>query len=369
MANTEHARVLSGTYSSGVFPAHSVLSTLAVFYDEVWLPYPYGFDWNGVKFWSERYDLEAAAKLRRHSRFESELSPGIEDPPVLIKGELLGWGDTRDPSSELMVARHNWKRLQDEYDLLFEHGIIRTLPPPISSAEEVPEGFRQALVQRLGYPTKQKYIVAEDVISGHVALAIHALYSHKPSPELFISASRLYPRHRLDQINDTTTINLAGMVAESLFSFLVPRLGDLHPEEILEVREYLKDTKQGFTYYIFEQLDAVEDRLTSGDFSDIREAAEKTVERNILPKYTEMRRQLEAKQTGFWSNVLAAGAKFLQIDATPWTPKFYGQIIELFFGPLARTAEAEAEALSNANQAFQYLAKLETTLLETTAWR
>jgi hypothetical protein len=130
---------------------------------------------------------------------------------------------------------------------------------------------------------------------------------------------------------------------------------------VLEIRETLRDTKEGFTYYIFKAVDEVEDRLTSSDSLDVEEAALKTVQRNLLYEYAEMRRQLEGKRVGLWSNVLAAGSTFLQIDASPWTPKFYGQIIETFFNVIGKTAEAEATSRSNASQAFQYLAQLEST--------
>jgi hypothetical protein len=69
-----------------------------------------------------------------------------------------------------------------------------------------------------------------------------------------------------------------------------------------------------------------------------------------------MRRQLKSKKIGFWANVLAAGAKSLEIDAAPWTPKFYGDLFERFFGSIDEIGKAKAEAQSNASQAFQYLA-------------
>lgn len=136
----------------------------------------------------------------------------------------------------------------------------------------------------------------------------------------------------------------------------MPQLSALSPEQILEVREVLKDTKEGFTLRIYEAVEEVEQRLKSGDPSEVV-AAQKTVERNLLPWYFEMRRQFESQRTGFWSRALAFGGKLLQIDASPSTPKFWGQIIEAFSGGMSETAKAEAR--SNAGQAFQYLAKVE----------
>src|SRR6266852_2575047 len=49
---TGDPRKLSVTYLSGIYVRDpTVLSTLAVFYDEIWLPHPYGgFDKQGIKF-------------------------------------------------------------------------------------------------------------------------------------------------------------------------------------------------------------------------------------------------------------------------------------------------------------------------------
>ena len=92
--------------------------------------------------------------------------------------------------------------------------------------------------------------------------------------------------------------------------------------------------------------------------------ARKTVERKLGPRYDEMRRQLKSKKIGFWANVLAAGAKFFEIDAAPWTPKFYGDLFERFFGSIDEVGKAKAEAQSNASQAFQYLARLESHVMK-----
>jgi hypothetical protein len=61
---------------------------------------------------------------------------------------------------------------------------------------------------------------------------------------------------------------------------------------------------------------------------------------------------------------LAAGAKFFEIDAAPWTPKFYGDLFERFFGSIDEVGKAKAEAQSNASQAFQYLARLESHVMK-----
>lgn len=323
-ADTVDARKLSATYSSGLFHdalvSPDVLSTLAVFYDEVCFPYPYGLDPQGVVFWRwEDHEL------------------GLQYPP----------GSKAFPTAQEMYAAK-----ENEWKLLFEQGIFKKLPPPILDPQDLPEDFTKDLMRRLGYPEDQSTWRSSDILSGKFALALHAMYTQKPSPELFVSNP-----------SDTSTTRLAGFLVQSVFRCVVPHLSSLKAEQILEVRELLKDTKEGFTYFIFEMADDVEGRIRSGDLTEV-EAAKRSVERKLLPQYAEMRRQLEAKHTGFWANVLATGASILQIDATPWTPKFYGQVLEAFFGPIGKTAEAEEQARSNANQAFQYVTKLAESLPE-----
>src|SRR5207249_1171416 len=114
-------------------------------------------------------------------------------------------------------------------------------------------------------------------------LLSHIFCPHKPSPELFIS----------DQ-TDTRTSHLAFVLVQLLFQYQVPQIGTPNVEQILEVRDYLKDTKEGFTYYIHEMTDDVEQRLKGGNLYEI-EAARKTFERKILPQYEEFRRQLAAR--------------------------------------------------------------------------
>lgn len=56
--------------------------------------------------------------------------------------------------------------------------------------------------------------------------------------------------------------------------------------------------------------------------------------------------------------MLAAGGKFFQIDAAPWTPKFWGGIVEMLFGSIAKGSEVEVTLKTNPGQALQYLATL-----------
>src|SRR5262249_443487 len=135
-------------------------------------------------------------------------------------------------------------------------------------------------------------------------------------------------------------------------------LGRLRPDEILEVRDRLRDLKEGFADYVATQLDDVQQRLKSGD-PDLLTAAGETVEGRLVPWYHEMKRQVGDQRTGFWAKNAAMSGKFLQIDAAPWTPKFYGGVLEMFGAKIGEAAKFESESRSNASCAFQFLSRLE----------
>jgi hypothetical protein len=317
-------RTLSVTYSSGIYIRKpEVLSTMAVFYDQVWLPYPYGFEKEGIWFRRDTF-----SGLQSHRQFRDDI--------------------------------YSWTA---EWGPLYDQGILRTLPPPIppgdifSAGKEVVANREGALNQIYGKLIDQyegihvPYSVGVTEEIENLSLALHAAYAHKVGPELFISDPTA-----------TASARLAGFLVRSLFEYRFPELQGLTAEQIVEVRDYIKDTKEGFVDYIFQTVDDVEARLKSGDKSE-EGAARKTVERKLVPWYDELCRQLKSKKAGFWANVLAAGAKFLKIDATPWTPKFYGDLFEIF-GSMDEVTKAKAEAQSNASQAFQYLARMESNIMK-----
>jgi hypothetical protein len=77
-----------------------------------------------------------------------------------------------------------------------------------------------------------------------------------------------------------------------------------------------------------------------------------------MPSFHEYQRKLLAQESGFWSKVGIRIAKMLQIDAAPWTPKFYGALLERLFGNVVDASEIERDQLSNKSQAFQYMGSL-----------
>ncbi len=335
---------LSVTYSSGVI-CHdpNILTTLAVFYDKIWFPYPLG--------------------LNRKKELNLSAPEGYYN--------------------DLSIVEDKYEQWITQWELLFQEGILCILPKP--NELKAGHGFQSEMLDQLcqkdSVKRKIKVFHDFDVLSGRLAMTAHALYSPKPSPELFLKIPGLYlwlldledpfeskKSHGVDshiqaKSTNTSTSELANILASSLFEYYFPKLQSLNAEQVMEVRNYLSNTKQGFIDYLLEMTDDVESRLISGTNS-IDYAAKKTMERKFIPHYNEFRRQLEAKDIGFWSKVLEGGGKFLKIDAAFWAPKFYGEIIQILCEIFGKGAEAHLKNLSNKNQAFSYLGKLDSDIIQ-----
>jgi hypothetical protein len=322
---------LSITYSSGLIPPPELMSTLAVFYDEIWLPCPYEL---GVKSGKGLIDPFFDSKLTT-SRFTTYAS---SNELFNINGLI----------SESTISPYKYTQWKSTINGLCDEGIICTLPPLARKQVE----FNKT-VSKLRENPQTDVIYRENrhmisIVYEEYVLVLHNFFTDKPAPEIFISNS-----------SDANTSRLAGFLVNFLFQYQVPQLQILNAEQILEVREYLKDTKEGFRYYINEMTDDVERRIQEHNLSDL-EASQKTFERKIQPQYEEFRRKLAAKKTGFWSKIAVAGGKFLQVNAAPWTPAFWGAVLEMFGVSLDEFSKSEQENfLSNKSQAFNYIATLE----------
>jgi hypothetical protein len=323
------ARQLSCVYSSHVYVDGADLATLAVFFDEIWLPYPYEVDPDGLGL------------------------PGFKDAGIEGIGTYM-----------LAGVQKEFREWKQTVKPLFDEGVLRTLPPPIRTADECPSDYLDVLHTKVARQSLPRGKVSMwDMALGKPAMAIFAAYSSKPAPELFLQPSwRKRSPTKSRSAPDTRTVHLASHLAISLFNYQVPQLQSLTADQILEVRNFLRNEKEGFVAHVFTLTDEMEKSAGAGvQWEEV--AALKIVERKLIPQYIEFRRRLESKKTGFWANVLGAGAKFMQIDASPWTPKFYWGLFEAFTHSIDGRAKLEEESRSNAAQTFQYLAKLESTLL------
>ena len=180
----DDSKKLSITYSSGLIPPPELMSTLTVFYDEIWLPNPYDIDVFPIVSIGITLDDKGFGELQ-HQYFE----------------ECIQWST------------------------FLEQDILRILPPL---------NLANTDVQRFIQYCKKKSKLNPRTNTAIIPILVCHTQAYKPSPELFTSVP-----------SDTRTSRLAGFITQSIFEYMVPRLNELSGEQILEVRDYPKDTKEG----------------------------------------------------------------------------------------------------------------------------
>jgi hypothetical protein len=322
----------------------SELATLSVFYDKVLLPYttaatsdlfagprlinikmPRGFDQKGeqeffddVGYWSRvYYDLLSEGVIER-----------LPAPP---------WGD-KPPLDKLVTIN-----LAEKIKLLTKDPKRTAQRYLAMSDKPFGEGETQENLE--------KGVLREDIIKQD--LALHFLRPDLELPQVFINDGPKPSREFLKAIE-----------ARAVFDYLLPALGYLKAEEILEVRHKVKDLREGFSMHLQKLSKGIDDRLKGGEsFEELESWAKSIIEVELIPDYREFRRQLTAERTSMGNKVLDAAAKIFQIEAAPWTLKFYAELLKAI-GVTILTASAERkEMLSNRSQAYYFMRLVEESEL------
>ncbi len=260
-------------------------------------------------------------------------------------------------SKEYVEDVNRWTR---KHRVLFQEGVLERVPPPnkdivhpgslldIEPSEKlalftkVPFKLHAETYDYINKAKKTEIFVKQD-------LALHLLRTDLKFPQVFISNEKRPPRELM-----------VALEAKAVFSYLIPALGKLTSEQILEVRHKVKDTREGFSMHLQKLSKGLEEKIKGEEASsDIEAWAKSLIETELIPDYREFRRQLAAEKSGFWNKVLDASAKIFEIDAAPWTPKFYGQLLKAL-GLTALTFSSERkEGLTNKSQAFQFMSLVE----------
>lgn len=322
----------------------SELATLSVFYDKVFLPYttpatsdllagprvfsvklPRGFDAKGeqeffddVGYWSRVY----------YPLIQEEVIERLPPPP---------WGD-KPPLEKLSTIN-----LSERIKLLTQDS-TRTAQRSLAISNKP---FGQEEVQ----DDFEKGVMKEDLIKQD--LALHFLRPDLDLPQIFINDGANPSREFLKAIE-----------ARATFDYLLPALGRLNADEILEVRRKVKDLREGFSMHLQELSKGIEDRLKGGESLDeIEPWARSIIETQVIPDYRQFRRQLAAERSGFWNKVLDSTAKVFQIEAAPWTPKFYGEFLKAIGVAILTTTAERKEKLSNRSQAYHFMRLVENSEL------
>ena len=106
----------------------------------------------------------------------------------------------------------------------------------------------------------------------------------------------------------------------------------------------------------------LEEKIESeDDLKSMKDKAKRVIETKLIPDYREFRRQLESNKAGFWQNILLKSEKFFEIDAVPWTPKFYGEFFKAFGLTALNSMSANKEQLSNKHQALLLIKSIDIT--------
>jgi hypothetical protein len=153
---------------------------------------------------------------------------------------------------------------------------------------------------------------------------------------------------------------LVALEAEAVFKYLLPKIHIYHPTQILELRQKIADTREGFIMHLWKLSKGLEERAKEGtSIQEISSFAKSLIETELIPDYKEFHRQLAATKAGRWEKVLDAAGKVVEIDAAPWTPKFYGLLLKALGLSIITTAAEQKEQFSNQYQAFKFMSDVE----------
>ena len=311
----------------------SVLATLAVFYDRINLP------------GCTEQSRSEYVHLKRASRKTDSLE-------VVVVATTLKYDHPREGR---IMSGEDVTRWEEQTAPLWDENVLVRLKPPSSSFSgfdflglENPELF-SLLIRSPHVLTstegREDFFIRQDLLQ-------HFLRADIELPSIFLTRNT----------KDTRRIMMS-LQAQHVFAYLVPALSGLEPEEILAVRDKVKDNREGFLMHLQKLSKEVEARIREGvHIREISEHARSVVETDLIPDYVEFRRQLEAEKAGFWARVLDKASKVMEINAPPWTPKFYGDLIGAIGLTGMEADSASKSKLSNRVQAFHFISKIERNM-------
>jgi hypothetical protein len=295
--------------SNLTIPDRGLLAALCLIHDQVLLPHP--------------YELDSAAK-------------------PLMRGSMSYMDD-------LEISQRYYANWISAHRELFDAMAMAVLPPPLDVGD-APGDLDQQLLDKLG--RKVPKFGREDVLSGRLAIAMHALFARTPDLDFVLARP-----------GDTSTSHLQTILARETLVRRVPHLPELVPEQIVELREITAPFKEGFHAYLSSLVDDVESRLGSTG-GDEQEAASRTFARKIDHELKEHARQELPKKVEWWAKVaqrITGGvARVIGIVTTPWSASNYPELAGDAAGLIELGASGAVERASNPNQAFQFLGRIET---------
>ncbi len=232
------------------------------------------------------------------------------------------------------------------------------------------EPLFQTVLARLGAPKHNFELSDADLAATHAYLSPNIRFGNQYSYFAARVIHLLRDDHRCPQLYRASRVSAnrelyKSIMAKEAFSIRLPALADLQPDEILQVREKVAATREGFAMHLQKLSREVEERCSAGDdLEAIRAHAKAMIETDLIPDYVEFRRQLAAERLGFWSKVLDSGRNALRIGA----PIGIVNILSSTFGALLVTGALAAERRkleqSNVRLAYRFLEGAESAVAD-----
>lgn len=320
-------------YSSGlIIPDPITVATLTIFYDSIALP-----------------------SLHSDEYIEFERPRGSEKMWKLRAFELSGLGYLGNDGLTY-VANNEFKQWDQRFhELFFAGALLRLARPSLTASYE--SLFEEGMEVSNLCPdvvTTQNLVEAEndakEFLYIHHAQLDHLLRMDTFSPSVFVPSARRSTREIVKAFQ-----------AEEVFRVLLPAVrGDLPPQEILRLREQVRDTRERFAMHLqLLSADVLKALAANAPLSEIARAASDIVQTKLIPDYAEFRRQIAAREAKFFGSLLDPLGKILAIDAAPWTPKFWGGFLSALGSAFGIGITEDIDKLSNKQQTFQFMRVLD----------
>jgi hypothetical protein len=325
-------------YSSDLIIRDSTeLATLCVFFDKVLLP----------------YTTESTSRKFTGPRIVgAELPRGLnEDFAKLYIDDVNYWWQRNKVLFEEQVIERlpQWQHIPSE-DFLFKIGHSERIEALTKASVRVARIQMTMSNEPFGEETPEEDLkrgVMQEILIKQ-DLLLHVLRPDLKLPQLLVSDAKRLPREYLKAIEAKVT-----------FSYLLPTLSSLTPDEILEVRKKVKDNREGFSMLLQDLSKDIDNRLKGGESAEeILSFAESVIDTKLMPFYYEFKRQLTAEKTASGKKVLDFLGKVSGIDVGPSTPKFWIELLKAL-GLVIPSASEQKERLSNKTQAFQFMRAIE----------
>ncbi|HRH48884.1 MAG TPA: hypothetical protein PLP23_09030 [Panacibacter sp.] len=299
------------------------LSTLSIFYDKIILPYS---DAHG--------DLTEIRKNRKglHEVISMDMTSKIDfNGQTILTYEIIP----------------KWEK---ENGLLFNEGVLERLPKKDKLDVRYDQNVSDIAFLLLKTPSVFGFTEDPNTFMVRTSVIEHLFRQDLNLPGIFTVRQGHSKREVYKAIE-----------ALHVFKYLLPQVSALNPEDILKIRERVKDTREGFAMHLQKLSADVEAGLNAdAKYEEISSEALKIIETSLIPDYREFVRQLRPERVGFGGRILDAAGKILEIDAAPWTPKFWGQTLQALGTTIGLLADNEKDLRTNEKEAFRFMHLCET---------